>query len=88
MGRAQLLIDPIWVKVTAWIISGLVGVLVISFWWGFRSVILLLISIKEELHLVGMRTVRLETWIVSHDKQDDARHQELKDNIADIRERA
>lgn len=77
-------IDPIWIQVGAWLIVGLVGIVVATFWWGFRAVIQLLGSIQTDLRELGGRIIKVESWTENHEKQDDARHAEMREEISGL----
>lgn len=73
--------DATWITVGSWLIVGLVGALASIAWWGFRAVVRQCDEIKAGLSAIGSRLLSIETWQVAHDKQDDERHEQLREGL-------
>ena len=79
-----MVLDPIWISVGSWLVIGLISALLALLWWGIRTVVSTLREIQVDLHLVSGRTIKMESWAEAHDKQDDARHTEMREEISGL----
>lgn len=74
-------------RAATWLLGGLIGLLCVIAWWGFRAMIRRQDTFEVKLDEVSGRQIGSEEWQKAHDRQDDERHTVMTQNQRDLWQR-